>query len=227
MASQEDKPYAHHVEVAENDAPSETKVTAVHSVALTNALVKDKHSPWTSSMLKLYGIMVLVTLSEFSVLGPSIERSLTEIDDCMNGYDGSLMSSINAMDPYHKFFHVGMQGSGTGIIFAIYPVGNIVGSFMAGSFIDYFGRRLGMFSGSVFITIGTIIQATAPNIGQFMGGRFLVGFGVVVAVTAAPVYLVEMAFPSWRGIFGGLYNVCGYYIGALGLLSTNVSLVFC
>ena len=139
----------------------------------------------------------------------------------MNGYDGSLMGSINAMDPYHKFFNVGMEGSGTGIIFAIYSVGNIVGCAFAGALIDLFGRRLGMFSGSVVVIIGTIVQATAINIGQFMGGRFLVGFGVVVSVTAAPIYLVEMAFPSWRGITGGLYNVVGYYVGALAATWTT------
>lgn len=135
----------------------------------------------------------------------------------MNGYDGSLMGSINAMDPYHNYFNIGMEGSGTGIVFAIYTVGNIVGSLFAGSLIDLFGRRLGMFVGSVFVIIGSIVQATAPNIGQFMGGRFLVGFGVPISVTAAPVYLVEMAFPTWRGILGGLYNVVGYYVGALGM----------
>jgi hypothetical protein len=27
-----------------------------------------------------------------------------------------------------------------------------------------------------------------------------------------------MAYPSWRGVFGALYNVVGYYIGAIGEL---------
>jgi MFS family permease len=52
-----------------------------------------------------------------------------------------------------------------------------------------------------------------------MGGRFLIGFGISSATTAAPIYLVEMAFPSWRGVFGGFYNVVGYYIGAIGKFS--------
>ena len=47
----------------------------------------------------------------------------------MNGFDGSLMASINAMQPYHDYFHVGDQGSGTGIVFAIYSVGGMVGTF--------------------------------------------------------------------------------------------------
>ena len=134
----------------------------------------------------------------------------------MNGYDGSLMSSINAMDPYHEHFNVGMQGGGTGIVFAIYSVGNILGAPAASFISDRFGRRWGMFAGSTIIIVGVILEASASKLGQFMGGRFLIGFGVSVAVTAAPVYLVEMAYPSWRGLFGGLYNVVGYYIGAIG-----------
>ena len=58
------KPNAQHVEeIATDDQNTDTKVTAVYSVALTDALVKDKHRSWSSSMLQLYGIMMLVTLS--------------------------------------------------------------------------------------------------------------------------------------------------------------------
>ena len=150
----------------------------------------------------------------------------------MNGYDGSLMSSINAMDPYHSHFNIGMQGGGTGIVFAIYSVGSILGSLFAAFISDKFGRRMAMFVGSLFIVLGAILEASANGIGQFMGGRFLIGFGVSIACTGAPVYLVEMAYPSWRGLFGGLYNVVGYYSGAIianwvaygtGHLSTNWS----
>ena len=135
----------------------------------------------------------------------------------MNGYDGSVMGSINAMDPFHNYFNVGRTGSGIGLIFAIYTVGNILGSLIAGFLTDTFGRKFGMLSGSCFIILGTILQATAHNTGQFVGGRMIVGLGVPISVTAAPVYLVEMAYPTWRGMCGGLYNVLGYYIGALGM----------
>lgn len=141
----------------------------------------------------------------------------------MNGFDGSVMGSLNAMKTFHDFFHVGMQGSGIGLTTAIYTVGNILGSMFAGTASDIYGRRFGMFIGSLFIVIGTIIQATPEHgdLHQFMGGRFLVGFGVPLAVTSAPIYLVEIAYPTWRGIFGGLYNVVGYYVGALAATWTS------
>ncbi len=136
----------------------------------------------------------------------------------MNGYDGSLMSSINAMKPYHDYFNVGMQGGGTGIVFAIYSAGNLSSAPFAAAAADKYGRRFGMFLGSFLIVIGTIIEATCKQgvLGQFMGGRFIIGLGVNISCTSAPTYLVEMAYPSWCGVFGGLYNVVGYYIGAIG-----------
>ena len=99
-----------------------------------------------------------------------------------------------------------MQGGGTGIIFAIYSAGNLSSTPFAAMAADKYGRRFGMFIGSFLVVIGTIIDATCKHIavGQFMGGRFIIGFGVNIACTSAPTYLVEMAYPSWRGVFGGL-----------------------
>lgn len=62
--------------------------------------------------------------------------------------------------------------------------------------------------GSAIIIGGTAVQATARDIGQFMAGRFCVGFGVSIISTAAPAYVVEMAHPAWRGAFTGGYNIC-------------------
>lgn len=83
----------------------------------------------------------------------------------MTGYDGSLMSSMNAMPAFHESFNVGKQGSTVGFLFAIYTVGQIIGSLFAAPAADRLGRRFGMFLGSVFIIIGTILEATAKDIG--------------------------------------------------------------
>lgn len=82
------------------------------------------------------------------------------------------------------------------------------------------GRRYGMVIVSCFDIIGTVIQAAAQNVDTFMARRLLLGFGCTIAVTAAPIYLVEMLYPSWRGTLTGLYHVYGWYIGSLGKLWT-------
>lgn len=133
----------------------------------------------------------------------------------MNGYDGSVMSSLNAMDPFHAYFGIAMDGSAIGLVTALYAVGQMIGCLFANPASDLLGRRFGMSAGCTVIIVGTIIQATTKNIGGFMGGRVLLGLGVTLVTTSAPVYIIEIAYPTWRGIGGGLFNVNAWYIGAL------------
>jgi sugar porter (SP) family MFS transporter len=74
-----------------------------------------------------------------------------------------------------------------------------------------------MFIAASIIVLGVIIQVTcvaSGNVGQFMGGRFLLGFGVGIIGSAGPCYIVEMSHPAYRGIITGLYNVF-WPVGAL------------
>lgn len=70
--------------------------------------------------------------------------------------------------------------------------------------------------GSVFIIIGVCIQATCTDLASFMGGRFLIGFGVANAATAGPAYVSEMAHPAFRGAMIGIYNVLWFGGGIPG-----------
>jgi MFS family permease len=73
---------------------------------------------------------------------------------------------------------------------------------------------MGMFVGAMVVIIGTCIQATAQGYGQFIAGRFLLGFGVSFCCVSAPCYVSEMAHPKWRGTLTGFYN-CTWYIGSI------------
>ena len=123
------------------------------------------------------------------------------------------------MEPFHKHFGTALDGSSTGLIFSIYAVGQLVGALFGAPACDTFGRRVGMFLGSLFVVLGVIIEVTALGVNQFVGGRFLIGFGVTISTIVGPIYLVEMAPPHWRGLFGGLSNAVGYYVGGLGTQS--------
>ncbi|GFZ44930.1 hypothetical protein JCM24511_02656 [Saitozyma sp. JCM 24511] len=79
---------------------------------------------------------------------------------------------------------------------------------------DRWGRRVGMFCGAWFITIGMIITAASTTIPVFAVGRFILGFGIHFMTIAAPSYTMEISPPHWRGRCTGLYN-CGYYGGAI------------
>lgn len=47
-----------------------------------------------------------------------------------------------------------------------------------------------------------------------MLGRFLLSFFSTLATTAAPLYLIEIAPPLYRGTVAGLYNTL-YYMGSI------------
>ncbi|KAM0285172.1 hypothetical protein ACHAQH_001601 [Verticillium albo-atrum] len=191
------QPGTEHVSEAAH-AESDVKEVKVQSVELADAIAKDQPDFRSRSMMTLYGLMLFATLN-----------------GCMNGYDGSVMSSINAMAQWHDYFGVGYTGSQLGLVMAIYTGGTTTGSVFSGFIVDTFGRRMGMATGATFIIIGSIVQASSTTLSAFIGGRFIVGFGVPQCTTAAPMYIVEMAFPTWRGLAGGLYNVLGWYIGSL------------
>jgi len=162
---------------------------AVHSVALAEAFQASKPSLWSKSMLKLYFIMAIGYLVS-----------------TLNGYDSSLMGAINAMKSYQDTFGLSGEGSSTGIIFIIYNCGQIAAFPFCGFLADGYGRRICIFVGCALVIVGTAVQTTAHHTGQFIGGRFILGFGASIASAAGPAYTVELAHPSYRGTMAGMYN---------------------
>lgn len=73
-----------HVDDVDNDF-QQAKV----AVQLSEEAAHIKQSPWSSNMLKLYGCLTIAYLC-----------------GCLNGYDGSLMGGLNAMDTYLDYFHM-------------------------------------------------------------------------------------------------------------------------
>lgn len=126
------------------------------------------------------------------------------------------MGAINSYDQYRSYFGFNKyEGTPeTGIVYAIYTIGNLVGSFVAGPATDFRGRKWGMFIGCSIIMIGACVQATCTNLGGFMGGRFVLGFGVAITSTAGPAYVSEMAHPVYRGACTGVFNTF-WYVGGI------------
>lgn len=132
------------------------KEEAVASAALAEALGLQKPSPLSKSMLKLYAIM-----------------GIGYLVSTMNGFDSSLMGAINAMPSYQRTFGLSGEGSTTGIIFIIYNLGQIAAFPFCGFFADGYGRRVCIFVGCLLVLVGTAVQTTAHEMGQFIAGRFV------------------------------------------------------
>ncbi|KAL6399271.1 lactose permease [Ilyonectria robusta] len=160
-----------------------------HAAAIAHEAHDKKYSPWTASMFRLYGILFVAYAC-----------------GCLNGYDGSLMGGLNGMTSYQRTFDMTTAGSSTGIVFMIYNVGSIAAAPTVPFATDVLGRRIGMFVGSVIIVIGTCVQATSHSLSQFMGGRFLLGFGVSYCCIAAPTYVSELAHPKMKEMMAQISN---------------------
>ncbi|KAF2162117.1 hypothetical protein M409DRAFT_69331 [Zasmidium cellare ATCC 36951] len=165
------------------------KEAQVASVALTAAVNAQKPSLWSKNMTQLYCLM-----------------GVGYLVSTMNGFDSSLMGSINAISSYQKTFGLDGAGSTTGIIFIIYNCGQIAAFPFCGFFADGYGRRMCIFVGCLLVLVGTAIQTSANSMGQFIGGRFVLGFGANIASAAGPAYTVELAHPAYRGTMAGMYN---------------------
>lgn len=130
------------------------------------------------------------------------------------------MSSINALPNYVEYYDLPAKGAAsTGIVFAIWQVGQMVGSLFTW-ISDWRGRKFMILFGVLGVIVGTVITATAPTLGAFIGGRFILSFFATLAHLGAVIYLVEMAPTRYRGTVAGLYNTF-YYFVSVSLLSEN------
>jgi MFS family permease len=136
------------------------------------------------------------------------------------------MGSINAVPSYTSYYNLPKEGnSGTGIVFAIFQIGQMTGAFFCWVS-DWHGRRWPIFVGCVGTCIGAIVTSVAPTIPAFIGGRFLLSFFSTIATTAAPLYLIEIAPPQYRGTVAGMYNTL-YYLVSVTLRNESQVLTKC
>ena len=159
------------------------------AAALVAATEAEKPQMFSPGMIKLWSLLAVSYLLS-----------------TINGYDGSLMGSVNAMGEYQKSFNLSGAGSSTGLIFIIYNFGQIAAFPFCGLLADGYGRRVCMFVGCVILLIGTAVQTASNSRETFMGGRFVLGLGAAISSAAAPGYAVELAHPSFRGFQAGMYN---------------------
>lgn len=166
------------------------------SAALEEVLKYNKPNTFGKGMLQLYAICALIYLCS-----------------TMNGFDGSLMSSINALEEYLDYYNMKQASAGTGLVFSIFNIGQMVGSLFIW-IADWKGRKFGIAIGCLGVIVGTVVTATAKTMSTFIGGRFLLSFFATISCSTAPMYCVEISPPHMRGTVSGMYNTL-YYMGSI------------
>lgn len=66
------------------------------------------------------------------------------------------------------------------------------------------------------VCIGTIVAAAAETLETFIRGRFLLPFLSILATTAAPLHLTELASLQYRRTVAEMYNTLYYIASAKG-----------
>ncbi|KAH7140962.1 general substrate transporter [Dactylonectria macrodidyma] len=157
----------------------------VQSVAEILALDKSSVFSLKSSLVYLYAVLAPACL----------------VVCATNGYDGTVLTALQGVEAWKDEF-----GSPTGALLgftsAAYPLGAILSTPFSAIISDRFGRRWSILIGSLIMIIGVIIQCVSTSIGLFIGGRVVVGFGITLALAAAPILISELAHPRHRVFFG-------------------------
>lgn len=163
---------------------------------------KDAASPFSKSLLRLYPILFVAFMNSAA-----------------NGFDGNTFGGVSSVATFQKRFGTNVA-SNNGFLAALFVLGNVLGSFIAGPLADIFGRRRGMFVANVVVLIGSAVQAAAMRRRDMIAGRIVLGVGAVMLGPAAHSYTVEISHPAYRGVMMGLYNGC-YFIGKCILQASN------
>ncbi|KAK0391340.1 hypothetical protein NLU13_0841 [Sarocladium strictum] len=147
----------------------------------------------------------------------------------MAGYDGSVMGSFLVEDSFQDLFGASVNGFKAGYITAMYQIAGVAAIPFIGPAMDILGRRGCIFLGCATSVMGAVIQGTSArtgSLGQFLAGRFFLGFGAVIAQAAGPTYCVEIAHPSQRGLLAGaqssMQNFGGLIAAAVTLGTVNL-----
>ncbi|KAK9378528.1 general substrate transporter [Kockiozyma suomiensis] len=115
-----------------------------------------------------------------------------------SGFDGSMLNGLQSLSTWTEYFghpKGGKLGSMTnGVTYGVLIMTPFVSTIC-----DRWGRRLPISIGSATIIVGAVLQGAAQAYPMFVVARFLLGMGICLSGSAAPLLLIECAYPAQRG----------------------------
>ena len=133
---------------------------------------------------------------------------VTAVGGFLFGFDnGSISGSVGFLET-----RFALSPAGVGWVTSSIIVGCIVGVIIAGRLSDAIGRKKVLVLTAVVFVLGALVEAIAPDETVLVVGRILVGIGIGVETTIAPLYIAEVAPARIRGrlvSFNQLFNTVG------------------
>ncbi|KAJ7650242.1 general substrate transporter [Roridomyces roridus] len=130
-----------------------------------------------------------------------------------NGLDSSLINGLQILPDWQEYFHH-PQGTMLGVINSAQSIGGVSGLIFTPFSSDILGRRITLFLGSLIMLCGVGLQIAAWSVPVLIAARVIIGFGLTFCLNAAPLLLIELAYPTQRGKITAFYN-SNWYIGSI------------
>lgn len=134
--------------------------------------------------------------------------TVTAVGGFLFGFDnGAISGSTGKLTD--KF---DLSPAGLGWVTSSMIVGCIIGVIIGGRLSDMIGRRRILVATAIIFLIGAAGEALAPSAGMLVAARILVGIGIGIETTIAPLYIAEVAPARIRGrlvSFNQLFNTVG------------------
>lgn len=153
---------------------------------------------------------------------------VTGIGGFLFGYDTAVINGANTLLQQHFQLDRERDSLLIGLATASTIIGCVVGAMGAGSFSDRFGRRRVLFFCAMLYAFSGILSAVPERLAVltdlwhdiagpagresdvfvlFILARILSGVAIGVSSMVCPVYIAEIAPPSWRGRLGTLFQL--------------------
>ncbi|KZO89790.1 MFS general substrate transporter [Calocera viscosa TUFC12733] len=137
------------------------------------------------------------------------------------GYGNSIIASSLSQPTFSTYFGMDTNPHAAAILGAagcFFNVGGFFGVFFISFCMDRWGRKIGLYTACGCSIVGLAITGgSAANIGMFIFGRWLTGFGGWGSCMAALIYESEISITETRGFLSGCTgtaNAVGYAIAA-------------
>ncbi|KAJ9107164.1 hypothetical protein QFC19_002824 [Naganishia cerealis] len=139
----------------------------------------------------------------------------------LNGYDGSIIAGLQALDPWHE--DLGFpSATQIGLLNACGSFSGILAGPLIAFIDERFGRRWGIRFYGYTILIGSVIGCIAGIAGVngyalFITGRVIIGFGLAAFLMTSMITVQEISHPRSRTFVAQSWN--SYYIIGLTIAS--------
>ncbi|KAL3423087.1 hypothetical protein PVAG01_04834 [Phlyctema vagabunda] len=151
-------------------------------------------------------------LADRGIIRVNCILAISLLSSYATGYDGSMMNGLQSLDEWKAFFH--QPGASTlALLNAIQNVGQLVALPFCAITCDHFGRKKTLLLGALIILIDSGFVLT-PIDGMFIAARGILGAGLAFNITAAPLLIMELAFPTQKGQLVSIYNAL-WSLGAI------------